>query len=357
MENDEENLIQTLHSLSTHTSPLEYREVAIVAVLEGPESNKATVKRIEKDFQNEVEDGLIQVVSPTSDFFKTVDRERRLEWAENVPFTDGFKTKMTNANERLVFLFEYCFQMSKNFVLLTDQAHAVRPYFSLIKEKVESFEKENVTSYVHDFGKHKLSGLGRLYSKKVIGDLAEFGSLFPVGRRTIDNVLQTFQNLRRTVKITSQIRDTALFDMASKLHGVKPEVEFKAVSDFQKDHEFEKAFYEKGFAWIKAPEKGDSLIMVFKEAIRISRLRITSGSPLYRDILSDGVVMACESTAEAKGDEDSKCAEIGDFTDPVVDVNILESVVSYPVKSLKIVFTEDVKHWVIIREISIWQKE
>ena len=357
MENYEENLIQTLHSLSTHTSPLEYLEVAIVAVLEGPDSNKATVERIEKDFQNEVENGLIQVISPTSTFLKKVGRESRLEWTEKVPFTDGFKTKMANANERLVFLFEFCFQMSKNFVLLTDQAHAMRPYFPVIKEKVDSFEKENVASYVHDFGEHKLPGLGRLYSKKVIGDLAEFGALFPVGRRTIDNILQTFDGIRGTVETTSQRSDAVLFDMASELHGVKPEVEFKAVSDFQKDHEFEKAFYEKGFAWIKAPEKGDSLIMLFKEAIRISHLRITSGSPLFRDILSDGVVMACESTAETKGDDDSKCTDIGDFRDPILDINMLESVLSYPVKSLKIVFTADVKHWVIIREISIWHKE
>jgi len=39
-----------------------------------------------------------------------------------------------------------------------------------------------------------------------------------------------------------------------------------------------------------------------------------------------------------------------------LDAQLPENVLVFPVKCLKIVFTADIKHWVIIREISIWPK-
>ena len=96
--------------------------------------------------------------------------------------------------------------------------------------------------------------------------------------------------------------------------------------------------------------------MVFKEPIQILRVRIATGSPLYRDTLSDSVLMACENNVETGSCDDSKCTQVGDFRDPILDVKTLDSMASFPVKCLKIVFTADVKHWVIIREISLWPK-
>ena len=53
-----------------------------------------------------------------------------------------------------------------------------------------------------------------------------------------------------------------------------------------------------------------------------------------------------------KSCDDSKCTEVGDFRDPILDVKQLENSLTFLVKCLKIVFIGEVKH-LIIREISI----
>lgn len=319
------------------------------------DSNTAILQRIEKDFQRELQFGLIHVVSPTTAFLKEVSTER-LGWG-NVSFTDGFKSKTAYFNKRLSFLFEYCFRISKNFLLLTDQARTNRHYFPIIKQRIDNFEKEHLSSYSLNFGAYDFPGLGRLYSRKLAGDMAEFGAMFPDGQLPIQMV-DMYGSMKDSVEVPQQSSEETLFDMEKELHGIKPEVEFKIKGDFQEGHGLEKAFYEKkGFAWLRAPKADDNFVMVFKEPIRISRVRIRTGSPLYRDTLYDSVLMACQSNAETNSCDESQCVQIGDFSDPVLIANMLKNVVSFPVKCLKIVLKADAKHWVIFREISVWLKE
>lgn len=272
-------------------------------------------------------------------------------------FTDGFKSKTAYFNKRLSFLFEYCFRISKNFLLLTDQARTNRHYFPIIKQRIDNFEKEHLSSYSLNFGAYDFPGLGRLYSRKLAGDMAEFGAMFPDGQLPIQMV-DMYGSMKDSVEVPQQSSEETLFDMEKELHGIKPEVEFKIKGDFQEGHGLEKAFYEKkGFAWLRAPKADDNFVMVFKEPIRISRVRIRTGSPLYRDTLYDSVLMACQSNAETNSCDESQCVQIGDFSDPVLIANMLKNVVSFPVKCLKIVLKADAKHWVIFREISVWLKE
>ena len=127
---------------------------------------------------------------------------------------------------------------------------------------------------------------------------------------------------------------------------------------FEGGHGLEKAFYEnEGFAWLKTPRAGDGFIMEFKEPLQMSRVFITTGSPLYRDSLTDAVLMACGTNTETNTCDQSQCTKIGQFLDPILDAKNLENVVSFPTKCLKMEILLEVKHWVIIREISIWPRE
>ena len=353
-EGNEENLMQVLHSLTTHTSSAEYSELVIIIVASEGGANAAILQRILKDFQNELDSGQMLVVYPTTTFLREASAAP-LGW-RTLPFTEGFKKKTADFNKRLIFLFEYCFTISKNFLLLTEEARPVRPFFPVINQVIRSFENLNLSSYVHDFGAHSLPGLGRLYSRKLAGDLAEFGTMFPEGHPP-HQIIDTHSVLRATVKVTCQRSEDILFSMGKKLRGIKPEVDFKTTGDIEVGHGFEKAFYEKeGFTWLRTPNKDDSLVMVFKELIQISRVRVATGSPLYRDTLSDSKLMACGQNAET-GCSESQCTEIGEFRDPILDATNLESAITFPVKCLRIVFTGDGKHWIIIREISIWPTE
>jgi len=352
-EGDEENLLQALRSLITHTSPTEYPQVVMVVAVEGG-LNAAILQRIKENFQNELDGGLIQVLHPTTEFLREVNAEP-VGW-ESVPSKDDFMKKVEDLNKRLIFLFEYCFRISKNFLLLTDQARAIRRYIPVIKQEVNNFERQNLSSYAHDFGANALAGLGRLYSRKLTGDLAEIGSMFPDGHPP-SKIVETYETLRASVKVANQLRENFLFNMVKELRGVKPQVAFETSCAFEVGHGLGKAFYDKeGFAWLKVPKTDERLVMVFKEPIWISRVRIATGSPLYRDPLSDSVLLACENNDETRSCDDSQCTKIGVFGNPVLDAQLPENVLVFPVKCLKIVFTADIKHWVIIREISIWPK-
>lgn len=354
---EEESLIQALNSLTSHISAAEYSDIVIVVAFEGDE-NAAVIQRIKEGFQNELDGGLIQVIYPTGDFLREVNREP-LGWRTVTLATDIFKKNTTDFNKRMVFLFEYCYRMSKNYLHLTDQARAIKPYFSVIKQIIDNFEAKNISLYAHDIGDKFLPGLGRLYSEAVLDDLSEYGALFPGGRLPVE-IFDDHIFLRPTVMFThlDSFKDI-LFKMETRLRGVKPEVEFKSTGlMFEGGQGLERAFYEsEGFAWLIAPKAGNSFIMEFKETLQISRVLIITGSPLYRDSLTEAVVMACGTNKDTNNCDQSQCTKLGQFLDPILDAKDLENAVSFPTKCLKMEILSEVKHWVIIREISIWPKE
>lgn len=343
------NLIQAVRSLTVNLKPTEYPEVVIVAALEEG-LHEVIMKRLGKDLESEIKHGLFQVIFATNAFFK----KEPLEW-ENTSFTDDFKEKIFNFNWRLSFLLQYCFQISKYFLLLTDESRAVKPYFPLIKQVVGNIEEQGL--FNHDFGAHAFPGLGRLYPKKVIGDLAEFGAMFSDGRLP-GELLDTFNFMRGNMKASRQPPESVLFDMATELQGVKPIAEIHTTAEFVRGYELEKSFYDmESFSWLKVPKVDHKLAIVFTNPLYISRVRIATGSPLYRDTLSDSILLACGNTAGTNNCDESKCTEIGDFRDPILDLMLSRNELDFPVKCLRIVFMADAKHWVIIREISVWSLE
>ena len=354
---EEENLMQALHSLTTHISAAEYSDVVIVVVFEGGES-AAVLQRIKGGFQNELDRGVIQVIYPTEDFLKEVNREP-LGWNSVPSATDVFKKNITDFNKRMCFLFEYCNRMSKHYLHLSDQARAIKPYFSVIKQVIDNFEEKNISLYAHDIGENFFPGLGRLYSATILDDMSEYGALFPGGRMPFE-ILDVYTFIKETATVTHlESFNQILFKMGTLLRGVKPEVEFKSKGIlFEEGYGLEKAFYEnEGYAWLKTPKVGDGFIMEFREPLQISRVFITTGSPLYRDSLTEAVLMACGTNTETNTCDQSQCTKIGQFLDPILDAKNLENVVSFPTKCLKMEILSEVKHWVIIREISIWPKE
>ena len=348
--------MQALHSLTSHITTVEYSDVVIVVVFEG-DQNAAVIQGIKRNFQNQLDRGLIQVIYPTGDFLREVNREP-LGWRIGKSATDIFKQNTTDFNKRMCFLFEYCYRMSQHYLHLTDQARAIKPYFSVIKQVIDNFEAKNISLYAHDVGGNFLPSLGRLYSSAMLGDLSEYGALSPGGRLP-SQILDLYKSLRMTATVTHQDSfEQILFKMGTPLRGVKPEVEFKSKGImFEEGHGLEKAFYEnESFAWLHTPKAGDGFIMEFKEPLQMSRVLITTGSPLYTDSLTEAVLMACGTSTETNSCDQSQCTKIGQFLDPILDAKNLENVASFPTKCLKMEILSEVKHWVIIREISIWPK-
>lgn len=348
--------MQALHSLTSHISATEHSDIVIVVVFEG-DPNAVILQGIKDKFQDELDNGLIQVIYPTGEFLREVNREP-LGWGSIVSTTNDFKKNTTDFNKRLTFLIEYCSRMSAHYLHLTDQARAIKPYFPVIKQIIDNFEEKNNHFYAHHLGENSLPGLGRLYSAEMLKDLAEYCALFTAGRLPFE-IMDVHAYLRTNVKVTNQKLGEFLFKMGSQLRGAKPEVEFKRTGiKFEGSHGLEKAFNEiEGFAWLQTLKVDDSFTMEFKEPLWISRVLITTGSPLFRDVLTGAVVMACGTDTATNSCDESQCTEVGHFVDPVLDAKNLENVISFPTKCLKVKIIAEVKHWVIIREISIWPKE
>lgn len=350
---EESNLIQALYSLKKHISIDEHVDIVFAVVSEG-DSKSLLLQRIKSEFEHEVDEGLIQVLHPTDKFNEAVNIEP-LGWGD-LTLTEDFKKTTMAFNKRLCFLLEYCFRSSKHCLLLTDQARALKPYLSVIKEVVNRIEEKNLTLYAHDFGERSLPSLGRLYSEALVGDLAEYAALFPGGRFP-QSIIDVFAALRVSSSSTSQTGGQFLFKLAAEPRGAKPRAEFDTTVECEKGHEIEKAFIQESFAWLRTPKKDDKVIVKFGKPFAISRVLVTTGSPFYRDIMINSELLLCANDMETNTCDESQCKAVGSFADPILDVRNLETVVSFPVKCLKIYFTADAKQWVMIREISVWPRE
>ena len=348
--------MEALHSLKSHISATEYSDIVIVVSFDG-DPNAAILQCIKSDFPNDLDTGLIQVIYPTVEFLREVSREP-LGWGSIASTSDSFQKNTTDFNKRSTFLFEYCSRMSGHYLHLTDQARAIKPYFPVIKQLIDNFEEKNLTFFAHHVGENNLPGLGRLYSGEMLEDLAEYCALFTGGRLPFE-IMDVHSYMRTTVKVTNQRMGDFVFRMGRNLRGAKPEVEFKTTGfKFEGGHGLEKAFNEEeGFTWLQTPKEGDSFIMEFKKPLQISRVLITTGSPLFRDTLTSAFLMACGTDTLTNSCDESQCIKIGNFVDPILDSRNLENVIRFPTKCLKLEMTAEIKHWVIVREISIWPKE
>ncbi|XP_022788680.1 alpha-1,3-mannosyl-glycoprotein 4-beta-N-acetylglucosaminyltransferase C-like [Stylophora pistillata] len=349
---EESNLLQALYSLTKHISTEEHVDIVFAVVFEG-DSNSLLLQRIKSEFEQELDKGLIQVLHPTREFYEAVNIEPA-GWGD-LTVTEALKNNTMAFNKRLCFLLEYCFRSSKHCLLLTDQARALKPYLPVIKEVVNKIEEKNLTFYAHDFGERSLPSLGRLYSEALVGDLADYAALFPGGRLP-QSIVNVFANLRMSCPLTSQEGGQFLFKMAIEPRGSKPRAEFETTIKCEGGHEIEKAFIHESFAWLQTPKKDDKVIVKFVSPFKISRVLVATGSPFYSDMMINSELSLCANNMETNTCDESQCKVVASFTDPVLDVRNLETVVNFFVKCLKIHFIADVKRWVMIREISVWSR-
>ena len=352
-EGEEDRIVKTLQSLTSYISPVDYSDVMIVVVYNGG-SSALLLQRVRENFENELESGLIHVIHPTDSFLHKVDKQP-LGWRQK-EFTEDFKQKATQFNKRLVFLAEYCFRISDNFLMVSDEASPVRAFLPIIKQEIAKFHENNVSLYAHGFGQFEFPALGLLFSREMTGELAEFGAMFPSGH-VARSLVDRYRGTRVSALKTKRKEEDFVFSLRKELRGIKPDVEFKSTFRIAGSHDLKNAFQSVDrFAWLVGPLKGEHFVMMFKEPLHINRILIETGSPLYGDLLENGALWACNADGNSSCDE-SQCTKVAEFQDPILDATKLDEVLNSPVKCLRLVVTADHKMWVIIRSISLWENE
>ena len=107
---------------------------------------------------------------------------------------------------------------------------------------------------------------------------------------------------------------------------------------------------KRGYFWAKSPQKGDYIIIEFKNVVTINRLLIETGSHLDEDIIPAGSISVVLQNTHGYSTNYTKLA---DFTAPS-----LSYVRKMSVKCIKIIITpvlfKDLQFWVIFKTIAIF---
>ena len=336
----------TLASILEHLAPQEQNDIVVVVVL-GNSNQLEFLKAIQSEFGEFLNLGVLQVVSPTEKFHDKISREQAYKWEG---FSSEFQRSMTIFNMRLAYLMEHSRRLSTFYLQMSSFCRVPTGFLSVIKRTASSIT--NSSNAYAMFYRRGILSLGALFTPNMVRDLAELIAMFPHGGVAWE-IFEYFRVLRSGIKM---VPSQNLVRFAKVQQGQKPSAEFYTdLKGGAPEFGLQDAYSEGGgYYWAVLPLEGQTFVMTFGEPIDLSRVRITSGTPLYRDILRDSVLKACDASGVSHRCEDSRCVEIGRAEDAVVDSGELHDKISFLVKCLQMVITKDQKSWVMIRDISLW---
>ena len=334
----------TLSSITKHVTQ-DVNDVIIVISV-NPQYTSRIQRVLEQEFSQQVESGLIQVISPTADYINVLSRRPALGDVYFKKYSEGFRDKVISFNKVMGFLLFYSHRISDYVFHISDQTIAGARFVPDIRVMAQ---KHNNSRYFalsfSDFN---------VYPSAVLQRFSEFYAMF--GLNSAPDIIFDYLSARqsRNHVINS---NTHLFSM-HKGENKRPEAKVEtSLITVDQYHTIDNLYSDKPvFFWCMAPQKHDYIQLTFKNPIKVSRISISTGSALLRDTPSMAVLTVCpEKTQQDMSSCDrNKCKVLAKFGDPVQDLRNLQNTVGFAVKCLRIEFLNKQENWVIIRDVSVW---
>ncbi|EDO32662.1 predicted protein [Nematostella vectensis] len=350
-----DELRRTLKSLFSHVTPEDTKNLLVVVSVETTNKQKI-IELLTNEFNSQLENGLLQVVSPTSEYLKVLAKPKSLGLKNfGTGITPEFLTDVRAFNTHFIFLLEYCHRQSEFVMNLSDEVVTLKRFLPTIWEESETLIQDR-TKHAITFGQQaKFISTGRLFlSTPTVKEMSEFASIFGPNILPYD-VIEGYRSLRISRGEIVQSK-SALFADLPKIQSDRPPAELSTSLGSATPKNGVEMMYtnDPGFFWSVKPKSKDYIKVTLKKSVRLKRVRLATGTPYFGDYAHELSVKLCpeakrDSTCDEKG-----CKEIMKLGDPVVDISGLEKTLGFPVKCVKLDFENDVDHWVIFRDMGIW---
>lgn len=343
----DDNVEKIRPMLSSFTKYVTQDAYDVIIVISVSQQYIPQVRRLlEQEFSQQMESGLIHVISPTVEYINVLSRRPALGDVYFRQYSEEFRRKVIAFNKVMGFLFYYSHRISDYVFHISDQTIAGARFVPDIRVMTQ---KHNNSRYFalsfSDFN---------VYPASVLQRFSEFYAMF--GLNSAPDIIYDYQFARqsRNQVINSNTQLFSLHKEESKRLNAKVETSLTTVDQ---DHTVDKVYSDKaGFFWSTAPKKHDYVQITFKDSFHLSRIVVTTGSALLRDTPSMAVLMACPETKQqdTTSCDLDKCKVLTKFGDPVQDLRNLKDIVTFSVKCLRIEFIKKLENWVMIRDVSVW---
>lgn len=369
-------LKDTINYLLKPLSPEEKAQVIIVIFVADFDENyqQKVVADIKKNFKEDVESGVIQVIKAPESYYPNLatlpllygDKPNRVQWRSKQSLDYSF-------------LYFYCADLAQYYIQLEDDILTEPGYFIKIKNYIEKKNNEGDWSIL-EFGTRGF--IGMTYKAENLLQLARF-TRFYFWTMPVDWLFRIFNDIflvgneKRNVISPPVFKHVGAYSSLDgqrrkleDLRGSRPERSFRRyqskkgnplakvttnIDNFVLPHSVNLPYGTSGLFWAKEVNQGDYVDIVFEKEFSIKKIVIDSGSAKHPDD-------ALKDTELYVGYANDSCAQFEAAkkfkNKPLIEHTFSE--LEEPVKCVRLridtVRKDDSnrKRWLIIREIAIF---
>ena len=360
--------METIKSIFDQSSYEELKEMVVVVHLADSDLAwcEGLVQDISRKFAHHIIAGRLLVIHAPEEFYPSLDGLKR-----NYNDPEDRVRFRSKQNVDYAFLLNFCTNLSDFYMMLEDDVRCARNFLTAMKKVVASREG----SYWVTLEFSKLGYIGKLYHAKDLPRLAHFLLMF-YQEMPCDWLLIHFRGL---LAQKDAIRfKPSLFQHTGYYSSYKGSENKLKDDDFEEDsfdipdnppaslqtniNVFEKYDATKAYSnvdeyfWGKAPSTGDFFLIVFDKSVKVSKLKIVTGSDdRQNDVLRHGALEVGEKLVGSKrGKQCASYITLGEFKNGNIEVYDVDRKIAFDVACVRIVVTASQKEWLIIRSVSVW---
>ncbi|XP_066559788.1 alpha-1,3-mannosyl-glycoprotein 4-beta-N-acetylglucosaminyltransferase C [Amia ocellicauda] len=361
-------LLDTLNSIFTQSSEEELKQMVVVVLLADFDMrwNEQVLRDISNRFPRPILKGHLLVIHAPQEHYPPLHGLKRN--FNDAPDRVYFRSKQ---NVDYAFLFNFCANLSRYYVMIEDDVLCSKNFFTAIKKVLSP--RENSPWVTLEFS--KLGYIGKLYHSSDLVRLAQFLFLF-YQEMPCDWLLSHFRALLAQPDImrfkpslfqhiglyssfqgsVNRLKDEDFEENPTDVPDNPPADFFTNITTFEK-YSANKAYGNvEQYFWGKSPSVGDYFTLVLHKPAVLTRVLIDTGTEdRKKDVLISARVEVGKDPATVKNKvECSIYVKLGDLVNgQFVKTNIEQNMHS-AFSCLRIVVTESQKEWVIIQRINIW---
>ncbi|XP_051238791.1 alpha-1,3-mannosyl-glycoprotein 4-beta-N-acetylglucosaminyltransferase C-like isoform X3 [Dicentrarchus labrax] len=362
-------LLETIKSIFDQSSYEELKEIVVVVHLADFDLVwcENLVQEITRKFAHHIIAGRLLVIQAPEEYYPSLDGLKR-----NYNDPEDRVRFRSKQNVDYAFLLNFCTNLSHFYMMLEDDVRCSRNFLTALKKVITSRDG----SYWVMLEFSKLGYIGKLYHSKDLPRLAHFLLMF-YQEMPCDWLLIHFRGLLAQKDV---IRfKPSLFQHMGYYSSYKGAENKLKDDDFEEDsidipdnppaslytniNVFENYDATKAYSsivdeyfWGKPPCTGDFFVIIFNKSIKISRIKIVTGTEdRQNDILHHGALEVGQKSVETKqGRQCSSYITLGEFKGGSIEVNNVDHKIGFDIECVRIVVTASQKEWLIIRTISLW---
>ncbi|NXJ95537.1 MGT4C acetylglucosaminyltransferase, partial [Corythaixoides concolor] len=356
----------TLESLFKQSTEEELKEMVVVVHLADTDTrwNARVAADIARKFARHILLGRLLLIHAPHEFYPTLE---------------GLKRNFNDAEERVkfrskqnvdyAFLFAFAANLSSYYLMIEDDVWCAKSFLTTIRKALVSREGSNWATL--EFS--KLGYIGKLYRSSDLPLLARFLLLF-YQEMPCDWLLVHFRLLLTQKDVirfkpslfqhmglyssfqgtVNRLEDDEFQADALDLPDNPPAALFTSMAVFENYEPLKAYSTAEGYFWGKDPAAGSTFSIVFRQPVRITRVRVRTGSKERQGDFLHAGVLELGRQRSADGRDCSAYTTMGTFEKGTLERRGLERSVPGPVECVRIRVTRDQSEWLIIQSIDVW---